>query len=313
MTGETLRKVIAAELGVAAPAGAQALAQELAHRGGGACAAVLYYGSTLRDGSEEGILDFYVLLDNVHAWPGSLLTRSLNRLLPPNVGFLEMAVDGAMLRAKYAVMSLQQFAARVSPAAFDTTIWARFCQPSLCIWSRSQADRENAAGLVASAVVAAASWAARLGPATGSAEDYWGSLFAHTYAAELRVERTSRPRDIAARNSSRYAQLLPLAWQAAGVSFTADSNGLLSPSLDANAGARARRQWARRERWGPRLNILRLLKAALTFEGALDYVAWKIERHRGVRIETTDWQRRHPLLAAPGLYWRLRRQGILRK
>jgi hypothetical protein len=44
----------------------------------------------------------------------------------------------------------------------------------------------------------------------------------------------------------------------------------------------------------------------------MDYVAWKIERHRGVRIEVKPWQRRFPLLAAPGLYWKLRRRGILR-
>jgi hypothetical protein len=44
----------------------------------------------------------------------------------------------------------------------------------------------------------------------------------------------------------------------------------------------------------------------------MDYVAWKVERHSGVRIELADWERRHPLLAAPGLYWRLRRRGVLR-
>jgi hypothetical protein len=30
-----------------------------------------------------------------------------------------------------------------------------------------------------------------------------------------------------------------------------------------------------------------------------------------VRPEVTDWQRRHPLLAAPGLYWRLRKLKVL--
>ncbi len=40
----------------------------------------------------------------------------------------------------------------------------------------------------------------------------------------------------------------------------------------------------------------------------MDYVAWKIERHSGVRIEVAPWQRRFPLLAAPGLYWKLRRR-----
>ena len=32
--------------------------------------------------------------------------------------------------------------------------------------------------------------------------------------------------------------------------------------------------------------MLRLLKAAFTFDGGADYVVWKIERHRGVRLRT---------------------------
>ena len=44
----------------------------------------------------------------------------------------------------------------------------------------------------------------------------------------------------------------------------------------------------------------------------MDYVVWKVERHSGVRIEPSPWQRRHPLLAAPWLYWRMRRQQLLR-
>jgi hypothetical protein len=44
----------------------------------------------------------------------------------------------------------------------------------------------------------------------------------------------------------------------------------------------------------------------------MDYVAWKVERHSGVRIDVKPWQRRFPLLAAPGLYLKLRRLGVLR-
>jgi hypothetical protein len=76
--------------------------------------------------------------------------------------------------------------------------------------------------------------------------------------------------------------------------------------------ATAEQRWRMRRRLGPVLNLLRLLKAALTFDNATDYVAWKVERHSGYRIEPTPFQRRHPLLAAPGIYWRLRRRGVLR-
>ena len=57
---------------------------------------------------------------------------------------------------------------------------------------------------------------------------------------------------------------------------------------------------------------LRSLAASNFFEGGADYLAWKIERHSGVSLELADWQRRHPLLAAPALLWQLRRRDAAR-
>jgi hypothetical protein len=311
-----LKTLLGAELAQPALPGAQALAQELARRGGTATAAILYYGSALRADSLEGILDFYVLMDDVGAWPGSLFAHAGNRLLPPNVGYLEVASAASaqtvtVLRAKYAVVSMAQFAQRLRAASLDTTMWARFCQPSLCLWQRSPADLDAVTGLIADAVVAASTWSARLGPVTAPAADFWRALFARTYAAELRVEKSGRPQDIVGKHPERYAHLLPLAWTEAGIGWRRLPDGQLQPEVSASERQRAERQWARRARWGRPLNALRLLKAAFTFEGAMDYVVWKIERHRGVRIAVSPWQRRFPLLAAPALYWQLRRRGIL--
>jgi hypothetical protein len=308
---DRLHGLLEAELARPAPAGAQALAEELARRGGGATAAVLYYGSALRAGNLEGILDFYVLLDSVWAWPGSLLARAANRWLPPNVGYLEIDHGGERLRAKFAVLSCAQFAQRLTDAASDTTLWARFCQPALCVWARSPGDRDASTTLVAAAVVRASTWAARLGPPAAPAEDYWRALFAHTYAAELRVEKSARPQDIVGKDPARYAALLPLAWQQAQVPFATPGDGQLLPTLTSEQRQAAMRRWRALARHGRRLNVLRLLKAAFTFDGAMDYAAWKIERHRGIRIEVKPWQRRFPLLAAPLLYWKLRRLGVL--
>lgn len=312
MSSSALTDLLGAELGLPAPAGAQMLAAELARRGGSGVAAVLYYGSTLRAESLEGILDFYVLLDDVGDWPGGPLAHLANRVLPPNVGYLELPHQGQVLRAKFALISLAQFGRRVAPSSLDTTIWARFCQPALCLWQRSAADFNVVTALIADAVVTAAGWAAKLGPTAAQPADYWRALFAHTYAAEVRVEKSGRPQDIVAKHPGRYAQLLPLAWDRAAIRHTAGGDGGLAPQLSVAERAQAARQWARRARWGRPLNILRLLKAAFTFEGAMDYAAWKIERHRGVRIEVKPWQRRFPLLAAPGLYWKLRREKIIR-
>jgi hypothetical protein len=235
-----------------------------------------------------------------------------NRLLPPNVGYFEGEVAGQILRAKYAVMSLAQFQRGMSTSALDTTLWARFSQPCIGAWVRSEADRKVVAHALSHAVMTAARWAAELGPSSAEASDYWRALFGRTYGTELRVERTGRSDDIVDRDATRYAALLPLGWTAAGIPHEVSAEGRFTPEVDEAARRRAARRWARRQFLGKPLNMLRLLKAAFTFDRALDYVAWKVERHSGVRIELTPWQRRFPLLAAPGLYWRLRRRGVLR-
>lgn len=312
LSTDSLPALIAGELAGDVPPPVRQLGVELASRAGGGAVAVLYYGSTLRSGALDGMLDFYVLLDHASDWPGSRLAAMANRLLPPNVGYIEGDFGGVALRAKYALISLRQFEQRVAGATLDTTLWARFCQPCRCIWRRSEDDGQRAAAAIWQAVITAAGWSAALGADAATAEDFWRALFERTYVAELRVESGDRSRDIVAADADRYRLLLPLAWQAGGVGYETLPDGRLRPELSARERAQRLRRWSRLQRWGKRLNILRLLKAAFTFDGAMDYVAWKIERHRGVRIEVAPWQRRFPLLAAPGLYWKLRRRGILR-
>lgn len=312
MNVEPLRLSLAEELRRELPPAVAQLAAQLAARAPGAVAAVLYYGSNLRDARLDGVLDFYVLLDRVSVWPGSRLAALANGLLPPNVGYVETTVDGQALRAKYALISVAQFRRGVSPAALDTTLWARFSQPCCCAWARSEADRDAATEAVQQAVVTAATWAAALGPASGEAAAYWQALYAQTYAAELRVEKSARGNDLVARDAQRYARLLPLAWQAAGLNFEHAADGSLRPQCSPATRTAMARRWAWRQRLGKPLNLVRLMKAIFTFDGAMDYALWKVERHSGVRPEVTDWERRHPLLAMPGLYRRLRKMNVLR-
>ena len=246
------------------------------------------------------------------AWPGSRLTAFAGRLLPPNVGYLETPVDGATMRAKYAVMTLAQFAHAMAAKRIDTTLWARFSQPVVCVRARGEAEARRVRAAVAEAVVTAARWAAALGPPRGPAVDFWRALFQRTYAVELRVERNARADDLVARDTARYTQLLPAAWQVAGLAFSRSGDGVLEPALGPAERATAERRWRLRRLLARPLNLLRLIKAASTFDNAIDYVAWKVERHSGYRIEPSEFQRRHPLLAAPALYLKLRSRGVLR-
>lgn len=287
-----LDRFVAQALGAPVPPGARAIAAELARAAD--AAAVLFYGSNLRTGALDGVLDFYVLT----AGPRE-------RGLWPTVSYREMPVGGHVLRAKIATMTLATFRAAAGGRLLDTTIWTRFVQPAALAWVRDEDARIAVEQAIAAAAVTAARFAAALGPARGNPADYWRALFRHTYAAELRVEKPGREDGILAHGAGRYEALLPLAWGAGGIAFESEGDTLAPHLPDAD---RVRAAWSRRRRWGKPLNVARLVRAAWTFEGAGAYGAWKVERHTGVKVPLTPFRANHPVLAAPGVLWRVWRE-----
>jgi len=259
-------------------------------------AAVLFYGSNLRTGSLDGVLDFYLLTDG-----------PVERGLWPRVSYREWLHDGRTLRAKIATMNSATFAAAAAGRTLDTTIWARFVQPSALVWHRSAEDTARVGDALAAAAGTAAWLAVALGPGSGRDEDYWRALFRATYRAELRVEAPGREDSILAANRAHFAGLLPRALHTEKIAFERDG-AIITPLLSDGQRRRALHWWQRRAVLGKPLNVVRLVRAAATFDGAARYAAWKVERHTGIVVALTPWQERHPLLAAPGLVWRLQRE-----
>jgi len=259
-------------------------------------AAALFYGSNLRTGSLDGVLDFYLLM------PGPQQEK-----IWPRVSYHEWEYAGQTLRAKVAAMALSTFAEAAGGARRDTTIWARFVQPSALVWLADESLRAGVADAVAAAASTAARLAAALGPDSGTAEEYWQALFRATYKAELRVEKPGREDSILSVNRDHFGGLLPLALSAQGIPFGRDG-AVITPHLEPAQRKKILRWWASRRRLGKPLNLLRLVKATATFEGAARYGAWKLERHTGVVVEMTPWREKHPLLAAPGVLFKLWRQ-----
>lgn len=297
MSGD-LRALVEAELGATAPAHAVAMAADLARRFEGPLA-VLFYGSVLRTGDLDGVMDFYVLT----AAPRRGLRGMAGRVLWPDVSYHEFEAGGRTHRAKVAAMTLEQFQGAVGGEGIDTTIWTRFVQPCALVWTA----QPDVAGQVASAIARAARTAARfaavVGPAEGRPNDYWTALFRETYAAEFRVEAGGREAQIIGVNPGRYETMLLAAWRADGLAFDTRADGEVSPRPADRA--RVLSAWRLRRNLGKPLNLARLVKAAFTFEGAARYAAWKIERHTGLKVPLTPWRERHVILASPGVFWRL--------
>ena len=258
--------------------------------------AILFYGSNLRTGSLDGILDFYILCEGER-----------ERGIWPRVSYHERKIGDTVLRAKVATMTLTTFRAAAGGEMIDTTIWARYVQPSALAWQRDDDSAVATARAVAAAAITAARLAVALGPTQAMAGQYWRCLFRATYAAEFRMEQVGREETILSANREHFSGLLPMALRAAGIEFEAISQHI-HPSLSTVDRARILRWWGLRRRMGKILNLVRLLKASTTFEGAARYAAWKIERHTGVAVALSAWQERHPVLAAPGVLWRVWRE-----
>ncbi|KAA5604069.1 hypothetical protein F1188_17930 [Roseospira marina] len=289
---------------------ARALADAIVARHGASVAAVLFYGSCLRTQDTSGILDLYVLTDDLRAYHGRVLPAVLNRIVPPTVAYLEVPGATGTIRAKVAVMGTAAFARAVQGGRLDTTLWARFCQPSALLYARDTQARAAVVAAVSDAVITASRWAIWLGPPKGWPADYWTTLFQHTYRAELRAEGADRSALVYGWAAERYDRLLPLALTRAGIPVTTAPDGRMIPhGVDRDA---ARRAWARRQRVGKLLNMVRLTKAVFTFEHGADYILWKLERHNGRPVPVSDWERRHPILAAPRVLLRLSREGFIR-
>ena len=289
MSGLTDR--VAAALSAEVEPAVQAFAERLALAGN--ARAVLFYGSNLRTRSLEGVLDFYVLTDG-----------GVESGIWPRVSYHEWTFEGHDLRAKVATMTLATFHAAASGDLLDTTIWARFVQPSALVWSRDAEAAEQVHAAVAAAAVTASRLAVALGPEAGTVEEFWRALFRATYRAEFRVEKPGRENSILEANPAHFAGLLPLALEAGGVAF-GQADERLRPVLPQTERRRLLGWWGKRRRLGKPYNLVRLVRASTTFEGAARYAAWKIERHTGVPVKLTPWRERHPLLAAPAVLWQV--------
>lgn len=268
-----------------------AFARRLAEESGGL--GVLFYGSNLRTGSLEGVIDYYVLL------PGPAETG-----LWPRVSYREWEHDGTILRAKIASMTLAKFESACRGETLDTTIWARFVQPCALIDVAYADVQTRVLAALANAACTATRLATACGPVSGTESDYWRALFRATYRAELRVEKPGRENAILDANAAHFAGLLPAAMAAQGIAFACE-DGRITPALAPAERRAILSWWNRRRRLGKGLNIARLLRATHTFDGAGRYAAWKVERHTGIQVELTPWREAHPVLSAPLVMWKV--------
>jgi hypothetical protein len=282
------------------------LLNQIKERYGKGLLAVLIYGSYLR-GKRDTLLDFYVLLDGYRsmprAWHGWLA-----KALPPNVYQIHHGSPPNEIRAKYALLTLDRFEDAVS-SDFHSYFWARFAQPCGILYCRDQAVESR---VIEAVCKASGTFARRVVPCLPkrfNAGQLWALGLRLTYQCEFRSEPPGHAEKLFKYWPDYYGSVTSaLAGQ--GTGFGASD---VTDNFDNLCSSMSRRwspvSWWLRRVQGKFLSTLRIMKAALTFDGALDYLLWKIQRHSGVYLEPTKLQRNYPVIFAWPLLFRLWRRG----
>lgn len=305
----SLTQLVAEELAVPVQAGVCDFAAHIAAQYAGAARAVLFYGSCLRSEQLQGeMLDFYLIVSDYDAAYGKTWLATWNRRLPPNV--FPFQHNG--LIAKVAVLSESDFHDLNRPAASAVSVWARFAQPSRLVWCADDTTRHAAVIAISGAAPTLLNAALACVARPVDILDLWQSGFQMTYGAELRAERKDRPSSVIAYDPERYRR-----FGIAALGHTHIANEirgdkvLLLPDIDGRI-AQEKNRWPSLRRRGKLLTIARLAKAAFTYAGGIDYLAWKINRHAGTQIIIRPWQRKWPLVAALFLVPKLWAKGAVR-
>ena len=291
------------------PAAVLKAARDIASRYDGAVKGVLFYGSCLRTGEvEDKVLDFYVIVDSYADAYDKRWLSIANKLLPPNVFYHEIDHEGITMRSKYAILSWDDLRYRCGPECLNVSVWARFCQPCCPIVDGANDVKTEFAEVLATAAVTMLQNALPLVNPSRESRDIWVRAFSQTYSAELRSERGGKGLEIYLLDQDRYDRMAPLVLEHLGESEEPkyDKQPPRAPIIQSKT------KWFLRKANGKFVSVMRLIKASMTFDGGIDYLAWKITRHSGVEIEITEWMRKWPVFAGLTLFWRLRSRGAFK-
>lgn len=269
---------------------------------------VLLFGSRLVQASPDrfSAYDFVLVVENYRAFYDALvraglsrrlpaLQAVLNRLLAPNV--VAFAPEGwnDVPVAKVMVLEPAALARALSRHAPDHFLKGRLVQRVALLHARDGAAVDWVTGLVTDARNDILRWA---GPFLGESftpAEVALRMLQVSYRGEVRPEAGDRVLDVFESQQPFLSDMLTCV-----LADAADAGELRL----AGGNYQFVRAPSSRQRWSVRLYFARSklratarwLKHVVTFENWLDYIAYKVERRMGTRVEITTWERRLPYL-----------------
>jgi hypothetical protein len=308
---ESLAAAIRTRIVPATPtADARAAAEAVVRGGGESVLGIVFFGSRKTAAGPnvwsaydlfvltEGYRDFYRTLAATGATKRSpALVAALNAILPPNQVSVPVTSDGAAPRtAKCAVIALDALLRETSSRRRDHFCVGRLFQPTEVVFARDGAVREQIVDAIVSAHTETYVWARPWLPERFDVEAYCRTLLRVSLGREIRPEPEGRAEALwqAQREYLHDVFGVLLAELAATGELQAVGEGAFALARPVGFAERLRIDLY--FRWSLLRATARWLKYMVTFEGWLDYIRRKAERHTGQEIVLTQREQRWPLL-----------------
>ena len=286
------------------------IGKELGKRQGGVVGCIAY-GSCLRSGDPfDGLIDFYLVVESYREAYGAGLAACFNWLLPPNVHYAEVPLEGGLARVKYSLLSLADLEQGCT-TRFESYLWGRFAQPVGLYGFLDDRHGGRLQKVLRAAAVRFVRETLPLMRGDFTSQDLWTRGLSKSYATELRAEKRGRVQQIFAHAPHHYRDLTASVLQeVAEVERIAEDRWSAQVSPTRNLVGRGK--WLLRSLVGKPLSLMRLLKAYFTFRDGIDYLVWKLSRHSGQVIDVPARVRRYPLIFGWPFFARLYKEGVFK-
>lgn len=286
---------------------ASTLAARLEAPAAGTVSAVILYGSHLLGASPDrhSALDFVVIVRDYRAFYAALreageihrptwLMAGLSRVLPPNVIAFAPEYGDAGL-AKCLVIDQEDFEQALGPAPRDHFLLARMVQRVAVVRASDAGRARWVQECLHRAHMGVLAWVGPFLDEPFDAETLGRRMLEISYRAEFRPEARNRADTIFGTQRTHFrevfAPILEAEAEAGRLTRVEGGYRFATPP-----GEPARRRW----RWHLARSKARVtarwLKHVVTFDNWLPYIARKVERRTGNRLELTTLERRAPLI-----------------
>jgi hypothetical protein len=285
------------------------LASALVALGGDSLAALVFFGSrrTQARPDPQSAYDVVILTRDDARYYRTLHARGALRrpgrvsaasrvLAPSQVSLATPPAQAGSLRVKGSVMTLDVFERETSPRRHDHFVAARMFQATSLLYAVDDETRARVLAALTAAHRATFDWVRPSLPATFDVADYGRTLLAVSMRAEIRPEPADRARALWECQRDYldpvYAEWLEELVATGRLTRVGPARYALVQPVGAAERWRVRRYFRRSlvratARWA---------KHMVTFEGWLDYIVHKAERHTGSTITLSPRERRWPLV-----------------